>query len=207
MSRCYLAWWTLVGALSLYMMVCTSELLFPTVKNLSGDEANMSVCLSECVKIVCTWKTRSVLNFRSSLSPDSVRLVNGTSLCSLLVSVVRAVLYECLINMLISCFLSDLKAAEDVNLFPPLLSDSSVLHMNVGVLCVVWSPLTDQRSFISTKAVSTQTKSASYSICIYMTTNSTFYSEKTSFKEFSCINIKIKTNYKQNKIFWSKCFE
>ncbi|XP_067432529.1 scavenger receptor cysteine-rich type 1 protein M130-like isoform X2 [Thunnus thynnus] len=30
---------------------------------------------------------------------DSVRLVNGTSLCSLLVSVVHAVLYECLINM------------------------------------------------------------------------------------------------------------
>ena len=55
-----------------------------------------------------------------------------------------AVLYECLINMLMvsdesncSCFLSDLKAAEDVNVFPPLLSDSSVLHMNVGVLCAV----------------------------------------------------------------------
>ena len=55
----------------------------------------------------------------------------------LLETIVPAVLYECLINMLISCFLSDLKAAEDVNLFPPLLSDSSVLHMNVGVLCVV----------------------------------------------------------------------
>ena len=55
----------------------------------------------------------------------------------LMETIVRAVLYECLINMLISCFLSDLKAAEDVNLFPPLLSDSSVLHMNVGVLCVV----------------------------------------------------------------------
>ena len=34
-----------------------------------------------------------------------------------------------------------------------------------------------------------------------MTTNSTFYSEKTSFKEFSCINIKIKTNIQTiNKI-------
>ena len=62
----------------------------------------------------------------------------------LLETSVHAVLYDCLLNMLMvsdeskrSCFLSDLKAAEDVNVFPPLLSDSSVLHMNVGVLCGV----------------------------------------------------------------------